>query len=251
MGLSTLAELEEMTSKPEWKDVLMSVVHAEGFDPWSIDVGRLADAYLEKVRTLQELNLKFSANVFLAASILLRHKSDAWRLFPEPLVPPEIPDAVIEEPVIPQLFPLLRSTERKVTFEELVAAIESAIMCEKRKAGRPPRQLFPPEPLLRLVGPVQVFEAKLADVYSALRSWADSNGLVLFSNLLEKRSAQEVVEKLVLLLHLANGGKIDLWQEEFFKEVFISLEANGNGNGRGDGNGKAEAEDDGRIGNLA
>lgn len=221
--------LEKIAEYPEWKEMLAEIIFAENFNPWNIDVCTLSDSYIRKIREMEKLNLKISANVILAASIFLRCKSDYWKLTEEEPqnFGMEIPDAVIQELVIPELSPSFRSTTRRITLDELISAVEDAIEREKKKSRREPRPVFPQEALLHMIGTTEFFEKRLTGFYAKIVENADKEGLVLFSSLLREKNAKEVVESLVLSLHLANKQKISMWQEEFFGEIFIMLDGKG------------------------
>jgi segregation and condensation protein A len=227
-----MLDLEKIVVNPEWKEMLIDIATKE-FNPWDIDVAVLTNRYLEKIKEMERLNLKISANVLLAASILLRYKSDAWKLVEEEENSGiYIPDSIISEPVIPVLYPIMRNVTRRVTLEELISAVEDVIAKEKRKAAKEKTKIVVPESLLGLLRNTEVFEHKLAEFYKKLEGCADTEKLILFSHILAERTTEEVVNNLILLLHLANSQKIAIWQEEFFGEIFISLNGHGeNGHG--------------------
>lgn len=58
-----------------WQEIIYDLINTEQLDPWDVDVGVLADKYLEKIRDL-ETDFFISSKVLLAASLLLRIKSE-------------------------------------------------------------------------------------------------------------------------------------------------------------------------------
>ncbi len=220
-------DLIGIAEKPEWKEILVDVVKKQNLDPWDIDLSLVSQKYLDRVKELKQLNLRISANVVLAASILLRYKSDSWILAgqePEQL-PVAIPDEIYSEPIMPQLESVLRTTTRKVTLEELIAAVEDIMTKEKKKAERQSRVLerIVPDSLLEMAVKGDDFEKKLKDSLEEVKKNIDHENLVLFSDLIEERTAYNVINHLIPLLHLANDGKIGMWQEKAFGEIFIHL----------------------------
>jgi len=220
-------DLIGIAEKPEWKEILIDVVKNQNLDPWDIDLSLLSQKYLDKIKELKQLNLRVSANVVLAASILLRYKSDTWILTPEDIIesPIEIPDEIYSEPIVPQLESVLRTTTRKVTLEELIYAVEDIMNKEKKKAERQNRLLerIVPDSLLEMVTNGEDFEKKLKESLEEVKRNVDEENLVLFSDLLEKKTVHDVIEHFVPLLHLANDKKISMWQEKAFGEIFIHL----------------------------
>ncbi len=59
-------------------DILLQLVQMGGkVDPWNIDIVDLTEKYIERLREMKELDLRISARAILAASILVRMKSEA------------------------------------------------------------------------------------------------------------------------------------------------------------------------------
>jgi len=219
-------DLIGMAGKPEWKEILVDVVKNQNLDPWDIDLSLISQKYLEQVKELKKLNLKVSANVVLASSILLRYKSDSWVLTQqETIVPIMIPDEIYSEPIVPQLESVLRTTTRKVSLEELIAAMEDIMSKEKKKAERQNRLLerIIPDSLLEIAADSEDFEKKLKESLEKIKKNIDEENLVLFSDLLENRTSAGIINCLIPVLHLANDGKIAVWQEKAFGEIFIHL----------------------------
>jgi segregation and condensation protein A len=226
-------DIMEIAEKPEWKQMLVDIVQREKMNPWDVDLSVVATRFVGTIKKMKKLNLRISANVVLAASIVLRYKSDALILQDDGRGNAQavfIPDHVYEEPIFPRLEATSRVTKRKVTLDELISAVEDVMSKEKRKAQRRRQRLdnIIPEPLLEMVTTEENFEKKLEEIYHKVEHCADKEKLVLFSNLVDHKTVENVVGTLVPLLHLANKQRIAMWQEEFFGEIFIHL-TNGNG----------------------
>lgn len=58
-------------------DILLQLVQMGKVDPWNIDIVDLTEKYIERLREMKELDLRISARAILAASILVRMKSEA------------------------------------------------------------------------------------------------------------------------------------------------------------------------------
>ncbi len=219
-------DLIGIAEKPEWKEILVDVVKNQNLDPWDIDLSLVSQKYLERVKELKQLNLRVSANVVLASSILLRYKSDSWVLTQqETIVPIMIPDEIYSEPIVPQLESVLRTTTRKVSLEELIAAVEDIMSKEKKKAEKQSRLLerIVPDSLLEIAANSEDFEKNLKDSLEEIKKNVDEENLVLFSDLIENKTSADIINHLIPVLHLANDGKIGVWQEKAFGEIFIHL----------------------------
>jgi len=227
-------DLQDLVAKPAWKELLFELVVKEGLDPWNIDVGLIAEKYLEQVKDLQMRDLRIPANLILAASILLRFKSDAIRL--EEQVQEAETETFLAEGQQPVEIPVLTlrtriPPKRKVSLGELVQALEDVFSDQKKREDWKSR---PPE---REVVVIQLpefnIEKQMDEVFGRVKSSSDSEGLATFSSLLKEDSGKEKVYTLLPLLFLSQSGKINIFQEKFFGEIFIQLK---------DGEGSANPE---------
>ncbi|VVB58038.1 Segregation and condensation protein A [Candidatus Anstonella stagnisolia] len=228
--------IEKMIQVPTWKEMLYEMVHAQKLDPWNIDISKLTHGYIKKIQTLKLEDLRVPANIILAASILLRFKSDSFT------VAEESPQATLEEYMgeVDEGQPLtidaleLKSRippRRPVTLEELVGAMEEAMQAEKKRETKASEIKVPQ--IMNIQLPEFDIEEKMKQVYDNICTGAksDAEGYVLFSNLVSGKSPEGVIYTFLPLLHLVQDEKIVLRQEDFFQEIFIRLK---------DTNGKAK-----------
>ncbi len=218
----------ELAQQPEWKQLLVGVVKKEGLDPWDIDINLLTDKFMAKLNELKSFDFRIPANAILASSILLRFKSDKWVVSPlhaDVFQPMFIPDEIIQPPVFPDLQPVFRETHRRVTLEELIDAIEDVMVKEKVKSKQD-RKLKEevPEVLIDLVKSNEVdFEKRIDKVYEMVKGKVDKEKLVTLSQLVPRKDVNDFLNVFVPVLHLANKGLLNVWQEEVFGEIFIHL----------------------------
>ena len=59
-----------------WKTMIYELVRSEQMNPWDIDLNQLSKKFLQKLKELKEMNFRISGKVILAASILLKLKSE-------------------------------------------------------------------------------------------------------------------------------------------------------------------------------
>lgn len=223
-------DLMQLAANPDWKEMLIDVVHKERMDPWDIDISLLTSKFLENIRKLKEIDFRIPANAILAASILLRYKADSWVFVePEPDIAQGvwIPDGLITEPVIPELTPIVRITKRKVSLDELIGAVEDVIKKEKKKATKKSVMSTIPQSLIDIVENQEDFGKLLNHVHEKIKANMDKERLVMFSSLLPERNVDEMIKHFVPLLHLANHKKVYMWQDEMFGEILIFVPENG------------------------
>jgi len=215
-------DLESLVAETNWKEMLIDLVETEKLDPWSIDIAFVADKFVERVKTLQMLDLHVAANVVLASSILLRMKAETL-LFEEE----EEPNGEVETtrviPQIPSLTLKLRlPPPRRVTLQELIKAIEEIMKIQQRV--KKPLQQIQQIPIQIDLNEKEIDIDKLMEeTYKSVREKVDSYGLVTFSQLIKNKSVEEIIRTFVPLLFLMKNGKVLLFQEEFFGEIFIKV----------------------------
>jgi segregation and condensation protein A len=215
-----------------WRDILYEAL--SGLDPWDIDLVELASRYSKIVAEMKEMNFRIPANVVLVSSVLLRMKADI--LNPRQAEPyAELADSLnylfdgdftsiieslrkgeegldFELALKPQRLP-----KRRVTADELIAAIQKAL--EERGARRE-KLLSQKIEERRIVVEEDVDIIKLIeDTYARVVGLLSSKEVVLFSEL--AKTKDEIVSVLLSLLHLSNDSKLYLNQEKLFGEIYI------------------------------
>jgi segregation and condensation protein A len=220
-----------------WQTLIYELIKTEQMDPWDIDVSLLADKYVQMLKKLQEMDLRFSGKVVLAAAILLKIKSerflgediayfdsmmagedDSTDLLEENL-PPEKQRITKEDLDRLRLVPRTpQPRQRKVSVYDLVEALQKALEVQKR------RNL-----LDRVEVRMQVPEKKI-DISEIIRNVHDkiklhfekNNDKVTFNQLINNSDKKEdKVYTFIPLLHLSNQRKIDMTQEQHFGEIDI------------------------------
>ncbi|RLG20034.1 hypothetical protein DRN67_01025 [Candidatus Micrarchaeota archaeon] len=215
-----MLDLERLVAQPTWREELRAMVEEERLDPWNIDIVEIADKFLQRMRKIQTNDLLLPANIVLAASILLYLKSEALK-FEEEQVAEEQLYLDEERPPIAVPVLTLRSRippKRRVTLNELMDALEEAFQYKRIRE----ETTAPAEPI-SIALPEYNMENQMNELLARATKLADEEGLVLFSQLLEKNSREEIIQTLVPLLHLAQDGKINLFQEKLFGEIFVQL----------------------------
>jgi segregation and condensation protein A len=223
------AQLIDLVDKPSWKMLLTEIVEKEHLDPWDIDIAQLTHSYIEHINSARKLDFRVPANAVLVSAILLRFKSDAWELYPQAAVEEQLENQsewefILEGKRVPELNPSRRITRRKVTIEELIRAIDDVIEKEKRRAEKRAVEHFVPEKLISIAfDTTENFQDLIDRTYDSVISSLDSQKLAMFSDLVKGKPKEDVIYALISLLHLATKRKLVVWQDEAFKEIFITL----------------------------
>ncbi|HLD59612.1 MAG TPA: segregation/condensation protein A [Candidatus Bilamarchaeaceae archaeon] len=222
--------LEKIVEKPTWKVILLDLISSKQLDPWNIDLVVVTDSFIKKVKEMEELDFFIPANLILAASILLRYKSEKIRFHDDlnadsfgnmdeflpdvSYVPDSIPDLAISSRIPPK---------RQITLNELMQEIEKAIKYETND-----KRLIKSSEITEFVDlNINQFdiEKKMEEILFDVKENVDSEGLALFSRLVRGKKSIEVIYSLLSLLHLTQKEKLDLYQDELFGEIFIRLKS--------------------------
>ncbi len=222
--------LVDLIEQPAWKTILIELVKRERMNPWDIDIAELAEKYLAKINALSGTDLRLPANAILASAILLKFKSNVLRLseiededdFLEKRKEMTPEQRLEFEAMLPELKSIRKIKEGKVSLDELVESIEKMLRQSKKTKDR---QLLGRE---RTKFQIPMYDFKIdeamEDIYKTIEKNADSQGLILFSQLVKhKDNKHSVIRTFIPCLFLTNKGRINMWQEQFFGEIFLSL----------------------------
>lgn len=217
-----------------WQSIILDLINSEQLDPWDIDLAILTNKYLEKIKEFEEANLFVSSKVLFAASLLLRIKSEI--LLNHYL--PSLDDILFgrkEEkkykqerleldediPDLVQRTPLPRY--RKVSLEELMAALGKAFKTENRRIQKvvTARQQEIETAISIPKGRINLKD-KIKEVYDRVKNaFSKKEQRVAFSDLLPKDDNEERVSTFIPLLHLDNQHKVFLEQEKHLEEIYV------------------------------
>ena len=225
VSVQTSDDLVSLIEQPAWKTILISLVKTERMDPWNIDIVVLAQKYIEKIRALQQSDLRLPANAILASAILLKFKARALRLSSIEEEEADMKALLTEEQLLGGMMPELISPrllrEGKVSLDMLVESIEEVL--EKTKSKVQKERDRRDAPVFNLPFSTMNLEEKMEEVLSLSKKFADHTGLALFSHMTDKMSSHEVIECFLALLFLVNTSQLNAWQDTLFGEIFVSV----------------------------
>ncbi len=217
-------DIVNFVSDATWKDLLIDLVRRNKFDPWDVDIAVIVEKYVEAVKSLRIMDLRVPANIILAASVLLRLKSEMLKVG-DVETQMEVEDG--QQILRPEIqvdslsFRLRPALRRRVTLDELISALDDAM---KIKDTRSSSHAAKTQVQLPVMARGIDIEEEMERVYGHVSSHADREGMTTFSYLLGVVELDDVLLQLFIpLLFLANKGRIALVQERFFDEVIVSL----------------------------
>ena len=221
--------------KLSWQAIIYDLINTEQLNPWDIDISLLSKKYLEKIKEFEEANFFVSSKVLLAASLLLRIKSEILlnydlkslddillgkkeekKYYQERIeLEDEIPGLIVRTP-LPRF--------KKVTLDELMKALGKAITTENRRIKKivvARQQEF--ETAIALPKNRINIKDKIKEVYLKLKEVFSSREKKLAFSELAGQSIENRISTFIPLLHLDNQQKIWLEQDGHFEEIWILL----------------------------
>ncbi len=122
-----------------------------------------------------------------------------------------------------------RVTTRRVSLEELLVAMERVMRAKKRIPHKKSAPVLDYDvPLEELFEEMDrdAVDRYIEETYSRILETLDSEGMTTLSNISTRGDPLDVVRKLLSLLYLTNQGRIMIWQEQPFDEVFVTVVGN-------------------------
>ena len=218
-----------------WQTIIYDLINSEQLDPWDIDLSVLANKYIVRVRELEEANFFISSKVLLAASLLLRLKSEILLskdlqslddiLYGKKEEKTYSQERIVLDEDIPELIPRTPlPRHKKVSLQELILALSQAISTENRRERKAlvlkqhelDAYLPIPKRLVNLHDKIKGLYSKLKEIFM------NSDQKVAFSTL-SSLDSEERLLNFVSLLHLDTQQKVWLEQEGHFEEIWILL----------------------------
>lgn len=223
--------------KLSWQAIIYDLINSEQLNPWDVDVSLLANKYLGKVRELEEHDFFVSSKVLLAATLLLRIKSEILlnhhlKSLDDILFGREKEKQYTQERIelgeeVPELVPRTPLPRfRRVTLQELMSALGKAIKTETRRIKRvvvARQQEF--ETSLSLPKKRINLRDKIREIYSKLKNIFSKREEKLAFSEFSKKSREDRISTFVSLLHLDNQQRVWLEQENHFDEIWIWLKS--------------------------
>ncbi|RLG15965.1 hypothetical protein DRN69_02070 [Candidatus Pacearchaeota archaeon] len=224
----------------DWQEIIYDLINTEQLDPWNIDIVLLTDKYLQKIREMKEADFFISSKVLLAATLLLKIKSDILlneyiKSIDEILFGKKEDKKILHEKIdfdeeIPELIPRSPIPRlKKVTLKELIESLNKAINTENRRIKR---EIIKKNVLheTSFLIPKKKFNIKdkIREIHLNLFKYFKNNEKgekVSFTEFIGKEKEERIFSFLPLL-HLESQKKIWLEQENHFEEIYIWLKKN-------------------------
>lgn len=197
--------------------MLTELIITEQIDPWNVDIVKVCEGFIKKVKEMDKVDLHIPANIVLASAILLKFKSEAIRFEEEVIVQGE---EIISEENIPELQLAGRiPPKRQITLQELLSEIENVLKFEQKKSVIQEKKI---QEIINLEVSGFDIEKKMEMVYELIMASMNGSEYVPFSKLIVNKENREIIETFLSLLYLTQNKRINIEQKKLYGEITIA-----------------------------
>ncbi len=218
-------DLQEFVQNATWRELLVELVSSNKLDPWDVDIEKVVDGYLAAIKKMKVLDLRVPANMVLAASILLRMKSDSLSIFAmheEAPVEEQLLAGPRVRPEVEQLVPRARmQPRRKVTLQELLSALDHAMKIEVKRQVDHERMTAP----ISIEIDKEDIEEKMERLFKRIKRSLDREKMTTLAQVSAAfgNTQDLLIDLFVPMLFLAHMGRIAVLQDIFFGDILIKV----------------------------
>jgi len=200
--------------------ILFEIHRLDKIMPWDVNISFLLNTFLEEMEHRGEVDFRASGVALDSSSTIYLMKTKLLLKLEEPLPPPKSPPDFIPPP----MFLPLRYELSSTTLENLLNVLDEVLRGESIRTPPPPQPILPaPE----IIPPVDLYlleiDKRMNIIYTQLCQLAGKGELIGFSKLVAGLEKLEAIKTFIILLFLAQRGKIGLWQEEDIEELYITV----------------------------
>jgi len=206
--------------QPPW-NILFELHRLQKIMPWDINISFLLTSFLEEMEKRGEIDFRASGVALDSSTTIYLMKSKLLLELEEPPPPPKAPPDFLPPP----LFLPLRYELTSTTIHHLLTVLDEVLKGERLSPLEPRLETVLPPP--EFLPPIDLYlmeiEERMEKLYGFLRRLATGGKIVIFSKVVAGVEKLEAVKTFIVLLFLAQTGKVSLWQEENFGELHITL----------------------------
>jgi len=218
--------------QPPW-NILFELHRLQKIMPWDVNISFLLTSFLEEMEKRGEIDFRASGVALDSSTTIYLMKSKLLLKLEEPLPPPKVPPDFLPPP----LFLPLRYELSSTTIHHLLEVLDEVLKGERLVPSEP--RLEPILPMPEILPPVDLYlmeiEERMENLYGSLCQLVNEAKLIVFSKVVAGLGRLEAVKTFIILLFLAQKGKVSLWQEEDFGELYITVTGGPAVGGKGTG----------------
>jgi chromatin segregation and condensation protein Rec8/ScpA/Scc1 (kleisin family) len=195
----------------------------EKLTPWNINIAYLLGSFLKEMEKTGQVDFRASGVALDSSALIYLMKSKLLLKLEEPPPPPKAPMDFLPPPLFLPLRHELTSTTIRHLLEVLDDVLKGEKLIRPEKIAEEPLLPTPSEILPQLDLYLMELELQMEKLYASLSERVKGAGIVEFSTLTKSATRLEAIRTFILLLFLAQEGKISLWQNEESEEIYITV----------------------------
>ena len=218
--------------QPPW-NILFELHKLQKVMPWDINISFLLTSFLEEMEKRGETDFRASGVALDSSTTIYLMKSKLLLKLEEPPPPPKASPGFLPPPLsLPLRYELTSTTIHHLlkVLDEVLKGERLSPLEARLESVLPPPEFLPPLDLYLIE-----IEERMEKLYGSLCRLATKGKIVVFSKVVAGVEKLEAVKTFIVLLFLAQRGKVGLWQEENFSELYITLLGGPNVEGKGTG----------------
>jgi chromatin segregation and condensation protein Rec8/ScpA/Scc1 (kleisin family) len=208
--------------RPPW-NILFDFHKLEKLTPWNINVTYLLASFLDEMEKTGQVDFRASGVVLDSSALIYLMKSRLLLKLEEPPPPPKPPQDFLPPPLFLPLRHELTSTTIKHLLEVLDDVLKGEKLVHLEKTALEPILPTPSEILPQWDIYLMEIETQMEKLYASLSEKVKGAGIIEFSTLIKEAERLEAIHTFILLLFLAQNGRISLWQNEETEEIYITV----------------------------
>jgi chromatin segregation and condensation protein Rec8/ScpA/Scc1 (kleisin family) len=208
--------------RPPW-NILFEFHKLEKLTPWNINIAYLLTSFLEEMEKAGCIDFRASGVALDSSAFIYLMKSKLLLKLEEPPPPSKQPQDFLPPPLFLPLRHELTSTTIKHLLEVLDDVLKSEKLIPLERGDAQPILPIPSDVLPQFEVYLLEIELQMEQLYNSLLDMVKGGGIIEFSALTKGVGRLEAIRKFILLLFLAQDGKVSLWQDEETEEIYITV----------------------------
>lgn len=208
--------------RPPW-NILFEISRLEKVTPWNVNIAYLLNSFLSEMERMGKVDFRASGVALDSSALIYLMKSKLLLTLQEPPAQPKPPGDYVPPP----LFLPLRHELTSTTIQHLLEVLDDVLKGEKlmrvdRVIAQPVLPAFT-DLLPQFDAFLQEIELQMDRLYDLLLVKVKGAGIIEFGALAKDATRMEAVQMFILLLFLAQDGKVSLLQNEETEEMYIAV----------------------------
>jgi chromatin segregation and condensation protein Rec8/ScpA/Scc1 (kleisin family) len=208
--------------RPPW-NILFEISKLEKLTPWNVNIAYLLKSFLSEMDKAGKVDFRASGVALDSSALIYLMKSKLLLTLQEPPAPPKAPTDFVPPP----LFLPLRHELTSTTIKHLLEVLDEVLKGEKLaiidKVVAHPVLPQASDLMPQFDKFIVELELQMDKLYMRLLEMVKGAGIIEFSTLIRGIQRIDAVRIFILLLFLAQDGKVSLWQNEETEEIYLAV----------------------------